>query len=210
MTTTNMLPVAREAAGYLGDGWQATTGPAGQHAAELTGPDHQRIELSELAGRWHARGLYPHSRHGLPYGITWPEITVAARRGAEALAAEITRRLLPGYLAQLKDVLDYQAGRERDEQAQQEAVERIARLLPGDVRHPGYDASRIIWYLPGHKNGRADICVSGNGTQVSRLELEFIPVETAMRLLEFLADLTRNSASPTSRPQRPTTATHAS
>lgn len=189
-SSTPMLHVARAIAECLGDGWQATEGPFGPETAELTGPDHQRIELSALGDRWHAQARYPHTRHGLPYGLTWPEITVAARRGAETLAAEITRRLLPGYLAQLKHVLDFQSEAERDEQAQQQAAERIAGLLPGDVRCLDVDASRIIWYLPGHEHSSADICLSRGGTQISKLELARIPIEVAVPLLELLAELT--------------------
>jgi hypothetical protein len=109
------------------------------------------------------------------------------------LAAEITRRLLPGYLAQLKEVLGFQSETERDEQAQQQAAERIVGLLPGDVRRLEFDTSRIIWYLPGHEHSRADICLSHDGTQMSKLELERLPLDAGVQLLEFLAELTEPS-----------------
>jgi hypothetical protein len=188
-----MPHIARAVAECLGDAWQATDGPFGPDTAELTGPDHQRIELSALGDRWHAQARYPHTRHGLPHGLTWPKITVTARRGAEVLAAEITRRLLPGYLTQLKEVLDFQSEAERDEQAQQQAAERIVGLLPGDVRRLDFDTSRIIWYLPGHEHCRADVCLSRDGTQMSKLELERLPLDAGVQLLEFLAELTEPS-----------------
>ena len=61
----------------------------------LAHPDGRALDIYRVYGtRATIRGICPPTRMEIR---SWPEITVAIARGPRALAAEITRRLLPAY-----------------------------------------------------------------------------------------------------------------
>ncbi|MFI6213285.1 hypothetical protein ACIBCD_14950 [Nocardia brasiliensis] len=106
---TNLLELAHQIAAALGPGWSAERGYMIQAHAILRGPgdqalcirhgdashrrtEHRRLKISPDYGE-----LNRHRNSG--EGPT--TITVAADRSATAIAAEITRRLLPAYTTTL-------------------------------------------------------------------------------------------------------------
>lgn len=81
--------------GYLGEDWMATGGIY----SVLRHPDGSRLSfyaLQHSASRIVVRSVYPAGSRRL---IELPHfrITCAAARGAEAIAGDIRRRILPGY-----------------------------------------------------------------------------------------------------------------
>lgn len=80
---------------YLGEGWEMKD----QFYSVLKGPDGARLSVHaahKSASRIVVGSIYPpHSRRliELPHF----RITCAAARGAEAIASDISRRILPGY-----------------------------------------------------------------------------------------------------------------
>lgn len=103
-TEAELRRLAPAIARALGAGWCARE----KHTRyqELAGPDGLLVWLAAThpdarKGRVVVRGSLPlRTRHGqilLDHGISNPQITVAIARGADAVAREIKRRLLPGY-----------------------------------------------------------------------------------------------------------------
>jgi len=192
--------LAREVAGHLGPDWSAEDPGDDYPGAYLNGPDQARLYLRGIwndATRVQVAGGYPQN-HQRPAAHS---ITVALSRGAAAIAREITRRLLPDYLATLKGVI---AENHRDQQAAERRAHNageLAKLLPGaKVDHDPSTASyktSIRWYDRDNGRGYGDLHLSYDGQGVSELEIRSISVETAERVLRALTQSTDTDPSST-------------
>jgi hypothetical protein len=99
------------------------------------------------------------------YGITWPTITVAESRGAEAIAKEITRRLLPEYEKAWNEASG-RAQRAQDYDDETTAgAEKLAEILGGKVgdRNRSTGSEGRVW-VPG---GCPEVKVSGNNATLT-------------------------------------------
>ncbi|MFI6218758.1 hypothetical protein ACIBCD_42680 [Nocardia brasiliensis] len=106
---TNLLELGHQIAAALGPGWSAERGYMIQAHAILRGPGDQALSIR------HGDASHRRSEHGrlqispdygelnrhLNSGEGPTTITVAADRSHNAIAAEITRRLLPAYTTTL-------------------------------------------------------------------------------------------------------------
>lgn len=119
----------------------------------------------------------------LPPGETYwkgrqdnPSIKVGISRGGQALAGEITRRLLPGYREVCAKTLVFQAEEAADRLRMRELVHRIAYAFPGldtvrdDTVYPGSGTFRV------NRDGRA-----------VTVDLRAVSPELAVRIARLLA-----------------------
>lgn len=195
-----LTELARRVAALLGTEWSAGPG-AWLEERMLHGPDQAQLRftgLKDKPGRISISGWYPATRKTLT-GKDYRDITVAASRGAEVLAREITSRLLPGYLETLREVIeceltaaDQYAGRVK----LLAEVERLFGAMPTERKsytsvtdysqearfHLAGTITRPYGFTAPH------VSVEASGTpNVLKLELSTIPVDVAMRMLAVLA-----------------------
>ena len=119
----------------------------------------------------------------LPPGDTYwkgrqdnPHVGVGISRGGQALAGEITRRLLPGYRAVYDKTLAFQAEQAADRLRMRALVHRIAYAFPG------MDVVRDATVYPGNGYFR----VNDGGRSVT-VELRAVSPELAVRVARLLA-----------------------
>lgn len=141
------------------------------------------VNATQAKGRFYLSGCWPHDSEGRMHG---PDkhlhITVARNRPSEKIAAEITRRFLPWYLAeytkQTERVAEYNAARDR----QQGIAAELAALL-------GPDASRRLQsnrdrnHCPNrvYANG---ITIDVHGSADVSIELRYTNVKIATAVLK--------------------------
>ena len=133
-TNFDLEALAHDVALALGEGWQvgATPGYPGD-PVHLDGPDGAGLSLAPATykpDKVQISGVYPphdldRSKH--------PGITVSVRRGGELIAREISRRLLPPYLAELAEVLASNATAKANRGARLQLAYDLAACLGGHV-----------------------------------------------------------------------------
>jgi hypothetical protein len=117
-------------------------------------------------------------------------ISVAAIRTPKAIAAEIDRRLLPNYLADLNWVRERNARGAQQHEARTQTLTHVAELFGVSYQPESYDAGR--------SSSRAELTVRGDGWTVTAtmqgagltmdLQLSRIPAADAYELLAELAN----------------------
>lgn len=91
------------------------------HAGTITGSDDAELFIRSEGGRLIITGTYP-DRMIYGRGAKFVKITVAADRDPVAVAKEIVRRVLPGYLPELAKVQERIKEGKRDEQERKAAA----------------------------------------------------------------------------------------
>jgi hypothetical protein len=173
------------------------------HRAVLAHPDGRGILLhppdhrAASRGRVSITGHYPHHPDG-DRRTNRPEITVRVDRGAEAIAGDITNRLLGPYQAALAATRELIARDETDRLARDRVAQRIAARLPGATIR-AYDQHRVAvhWYDDG--TGRGQAVVSHNGTRVD-WEFDSDPLTAVDRVTAAIAG---RDPRPLERPRQP-------
>jgi hypothetical protein len=186
--------IARELGKLRGETW--TAGP-GWHSTQrkLCGPDEAELFIS--TDSWRARGKGRITAHG-SYPTTNlrvhpEEITVAETRGAEAVAKEISRRLLPAYLDRLAEVREYNEGERAGYEARGKALNEVAARFGNAYKQEPYEPGRSNTYSDSfslyHLHGRLYGSVEASGApDTLRLDLHSVPRETGLRMLAVLAE----------------------
>lgn len=105
ITTDEIRHLAADVAAEL-PGWSFFPDENYDMGAKLSGPDGQGIRM--FKEMWNSErlmitGVYPPGSHPFDLG-SCPRISVSPSRGAAAIARDISRRLLPGYVALLAGV----------------------------------------------------------------------------------------------------------
>jgi hypothetical protein len=192
--------LARGIAGHL-DGFQMVTDDELGHAAWLQHDDGRRLFLRRQGihgiqgGRVEIRGAFPDSDYPYGPGERPRPITVAIGRSPAAIAAEISRRLLPGYAQALAQVQARIARQAADQQSRLRVATRLAAILPdATVRDDGRLAVTVHWSAPARSIGSGDIELRKAGA-LARLEADSLPVATIERLAEVLASLAATTPS---------------
>jgi hypothetical protein len=133
-------------------GWEYQ--PAGEHDysdwGQLTRADGAGVYFRNDSGRIEVAGEWPRAQNQgqmfspNSYQATeYSRITVALKRSAEAIAADIERRFLPGYLSEYAQKVEQRDEYDRKTQAQTEITQRLAAIVGVEVRsgynpyHPG-------------------------------------------------------------------------
>lgn len=119
----------------------------------LTRPDGARLVIRRPWRRPERLRIiagYPSGKaaHDLPRH----EITVAASRGAQTIAAEITRRLLPAYERDLATFRDRLAKTAAEDVKRAEFAQRLLTILPGASVHED-DRRSVIHWTAGNARG---------------------------------------------------------
>lgn len=116
------------------------------------------------------------------------EITVRTDRGTAVIAREVSRRLLPGYLAELGRVRETIARDERDAAARQAIGGQVTALFPADsfTRVTGYHGHGTEAVFHAGNGSSGTVRMSGNPSAVG-LDLHGVPAAVALRMLAVLA-----------------------
>jgi hypothetical protein len=180
---------APQIAAALGPDWtvNASTDTPGAHIAH---PDGRRLFLRvpwNAPGRLAISGVYPPVDSVYGRDADPVQITVGLTRPAEAVAREITRRLLPAYEPLLAHAVA-QTQRRDGEQAQRgRAAEQLCQALPGTRlltvdRHHYPKLALSLHSRPGSWQGRGEVYPGGT----VHLTLHGLPADLAVALLETL------------------------
>lgn len=174
----------------MGDGWAVETttdrdtGRAYTHIAYLTGPNGERLSVRvgqhDIRGTVAIAGTYPDGARDV-----YPDpkrISARARddRPGQAIAREITRRVLPEYGPELSRVREAIArnGRARDARARTAA--ELATLAGGRVSAEGAE----VTVRAGEVWGRINVDHDGTG---GRIELHSLTTEQLRAVLRAVA-----------------------
>lgn len=181
---------APQIAAALGPDWavDATADTPGVHIAHRDGRRLLFLRVPYNApGRLAISGVYPPVDSAYGRDADPVQITVGLTRPAEAVAREITRRLLPAYEPRLAHAVA-QAQRRAGEQAlRDEVVERLCQALPGTrpITREHHHSSKVALSLhsrPGSWQGSGEVYPGGT----VELTLHSLPADLAVALLDTL------------------------
>jgi hypothetical protein len=178
--------------GSHGDGWDSYA-----EIREGASPDAPTIRITRPSwgspGRLRIGGVYPVGRER-PYHLDTSDITVADTKPAERVAGDISRRLLPGYRADLARLIAYDEEQQRFHAARQAAAERLAAVLPPNARVSADRRSaygEVSWWSdnksPAGRIHRLQVKIDYQGREVTELELSAVPLELAEQILKLVA-----------------------
>lgn len=197
MGTTNdagarMRTLAQEVAPLLGEGWAYdTTRDDYTWAAFIDGPNGARLMIAAPAytpapAKLEINALLPDgSRDVLRYNENGRhEIGVSESRGAQVIAREITRRLLPAYLEQLADVQTRITKQQHAAATRAEVVQSLALAFRGSVASNGHrpDEAR---FGHGSRDYYGSVTVRHDATKVD-LEMRGVSVDIARLIADVL------------------------
>ncbi|WP_372412637.1 hypothetical protein [Streptomyces luteireticuli] len=189
--------------GVEGGGWVHQAGDACYGSVTLSHPRglglhiwHENKHRKGGAGRrLTVKGTYPHgsSVHRADH------ITVSLDREPRAMARDIVRRFLPGYLATIDQAIAAAQEAERHRQARAAVNRRIEQILPrvcgiGGVKpHQDPGRTQSYWSRPGVATGQASVLASGSTTLATSacsmdLKLTDVPTEVALQILELISN----------------------
>ena len=145
-------------------------------------------------GRIDVRGWFPPSSHW--FSGERANITVRADRGPDVIAAEITRRLLPGYREAARSAREWLAADQAEKQARARLAAHISGLFPdGIASMPAHCQSdgrtEVILHLPGSLGGYVKFYRDGHDVEFERFR---VPAAVALRMLETAALLTPHTS----------------
>ncbi len=190
--------LARQVARALGADWSVTPrGDTWDLAHDLTngatgetvtlGTGHQTGRLS-LRGRMQPAEQDELQRTGNHYGADLGHITVAADRPAAAIAAEITRRLLPTYRAGRAALLARLEATHTTQELTAATVARLSAATGGDLR-PAHNSrsdprsSAVLYASRGTSHGLRSVEIDGERVT---LNLHSLSADTAAAVLAVL------------------------
>jgi len=204
MIDQQLRQLARAVAAQL-DGFCVQTNDEIGHAVWLAHPDGRRLFLRRPWNhhdRVEISGHYPHSDYYFQPGEHL-RITVAIARQPAAIAREITRRLLPGYVQVLAKVRAHLARQAADDTHRAQLAERLARLIPGaSVHDDGHHTTTIRWSASGQDPiGYGRIELRHDATSAT-FKADSLPPATLERLAAALASLAPTSTRPSSSSAR--------
>ncbi|WP_353707278.1 hypothetical protein ABRQ22_14850 [Cellulosimicrobium sp. ES-005] len=205
MSTHEEREILRQTVGHvvtaLGEGWSVDADPQWEEyrGVYVDGPDGARLWLTlawNNADRLEVQGLYPKPEE--PHARGWSKrydeerkdsITVRRDRDPAAIAREITRRLLPGYLEMLGEAVEANAKHDAAVRAGRDLRAAIADRLGkgarivetrGEVSTPyhGSDSGKPSATFKAHDGGG-----------VSEVEIRWLTDEQGLKLADFLTTL---------------------
>ena len=167
------------------DGWSVEPDERLGHLVHLVkGQDRLTLlgSFASVAGRAVVTVCEPDTDHrGRLSRRSRPEITVSMLRDPRAVARDIERRLVPDALAFLVECRAEIAELDAADAARRDAVGRLLEEVP-DARVRHFDGSSEIRFdrpVPG-------LVKLGGAAQLLGIELKYVPVDTARRLLAAL------------------------
>jgi hypothetical protein len=181
---------APQIAAALGPDWavDVTADTPGVHIAHRDGRRLLFLRVPYNApGRLAISGVYPPVDSVYGRDADPVQITVGVDRPAEAVAREITRRLLPGYEPLLAQAVEQAQQRAAEAAQRDHAVERLCQALPGTrpitrERHHWPKVALSLHSRPGSWQGSGEVYPGGT----VQLTMHSLPADLAVALLETL------------------------
>lgn len=177
--------LAVKVAAGLGGGWQASPG---EYGPVITGDGDVRLHLEadwRKPGRVEVSGVYPSTRRER---LDRAGISVRADRGPMVIASEITRRLLPGYLAELGRVREFNAREAAGAGLREALAGKVTGMFPGSfTRATGYTGHGTEVVIPGGRGPGGTVDLDAGAASVT-LTLRAVPAAVALRMLAALAE----------------------
>jgi len=157
MNDSELRDLARDIAIHLDDFALLDSEP---HFIYLVHPDGRKLDVHAQGWSRHpvrvwVEGVYPHCRYPSPEQF---HLTAAIRRGGEAIANDIKRKLLPPYGEELEKTRQRIARDTADDARRLARARRLLMLFGGRGRIRNDDRNNrttVTWYSPGEG------CVSG-------------------------------------------------
>jgi hypothetical protein len=145
--------------------------PYTRETVRLHGPDAALLTLTRPWNnplRVSVHGGYPPGTTQVAYHMPSHTITVAISRGAQAVARDIQRRLLPGYLADLARTQQALRAQANATQAREKVAAHLLAAVPG-LRRGEASQTRVtlVYYGHSHSDTNGSVQLSGSGDQVS-------------------------------------------
>lgn len=180
----------------LGNGWIAVAGRHhdGVQTWELHRSEGLRLRVNYtneyLRDRVRIHAVFPQDRFNLPAGMERLHIAAAVRRGADAIAADIERKLLPTYLAARERLRGLHQEMEAEYQVCQELRAKIRALLPAQRQEPEvtprYRALHVSW---SSRSSDMSVYISKlRAPDVLDISLRYIPPDLVLQICQLIAD----------------------
>jgi len=190
--------ITRQTAGMvataLGDGWTVDTSEnfAEHRDAYMDGPDGARLALGPIwnkPDRLEIRGVYPAGARSVYPAPARSVITVDRHRAPDAIAREITRRLLPGYLPELARIDERVSHDVTAYRARCKATQRLQAAMPGlsEDRDDTPERGRATLRLPHKDHAWGDIELWHGGDTVN-MSLNSLPLDLAIKIARLVAN----------------------
>jgi len=180
---TDVSTLAGQIATRLGSGWQAAPG---EWVTTLHGPHGERLSIHRAryqGSRISIHGRYPDVETG--QGLPSHQITAAISRGPTAIAADITRRLLPGYRTDLAKAAERIARLAREDAQRERLAAELVATIPGATLGPDAQHATVIsWYSQAAGSGSIRLCGAGTSAQI---ELSSVPAAVAATIAATIA-----------------------
>lgn len=199
--SNELFTLAQQVATHLPGKWEATKHSEDSWYVTLQGEGTASLHVGtewNKKDRLTISGNYPYAPNGGGDYTRYadkerkPRITVAKARGAEIIAREITRRVLPVYLEILAGALDSKAQHEAAQNKQRETAQRICDALgkPNPFKAKPESYSRAYHNihldtdrdLDGFSYGSVEVQEGGSVT----LTLHSVDAAKVLRILEVL------------------------
>jgi hypothetical protein len=185
MTDVHISDLARQVAQQLGDGWQLNQDrePADWYA-EIVRSDGRRLTLQydryRAGEKVTISGGHEHRPDISYYELTFGEIGVSVTRGAQVIAQEITRRLLPVYNPAYAEFRERVSSHDAAVEQRNELAHYLSMLLDGKPHGQSLAVS-----VPDSWQARGTFEPEWGGTV--KIELRSVPEQVAVAIAAAVA-----------------------
>lgn len=137
-TPDEIATISREVARHLPSAWTASE----DDAYLILGPEGMSLYLNHHRNRIFGQLPEKHQQHLTDEQLKARDIGVNLTRPPEAIAREITRRLLPDYEALYRDLAKRKTSAERFERSRQDVAQRVEDFLPARAQVEPWDDTK--------------------------------------------------------------------
>lgn len=114
-----------------------------------------------------------------------PSITVADNRPPKAIAAEITRRILPEFLPLYQKMLEYRDATDRRQESAKEKCAELTRIVGGETRGLEAGDGEVHWY---HEEKTYGDAKPHSGGKEWTLSVHNLPYEKVAKILKIVKE----------------------
>jgi hypothetical protein len=202
ISSSDLPRLARQIAEALGSPWANSTAKRFNGGAinayehpnyqYIQGDGDERLELHFASGsnmqRLTVSGRYPITSRGgfisAPHGTPRPDMTVAISRGPEAIAKDITRRLLPEYRKVLAAVQEIKRRTDASEDSQEANLRSLAEVFGTNPSADNLKHGTMRLNIP-IQGAYGDLEAFDNSVN---LNLRSIPIQKALQVARLLME----------------------
>ncbi|MEV1178071.1 hypothetical protein [Nonomuraea sp. NPDC049784] len=158
------------------------------------GVEELYLHYSRSPGRVSIEGCYPEGYSRVTLWVQRHRITCAVSRGSVAIGADITRRLMPAYRADLDKVLQAIADHLHDLDQQRAIVDAIVAAIPNADSWASSTDQRVRTPYREHQQMWADFRITDTGVTV--IHMQVCGIEHARRIAEVAGQLVVDDPAP--------------